>query len=317
MTEHLKEALLGDVSGETAPAVKVEITPMEEDLEEDPEEDPFERQGPEPVNQLRNQERGEDRALECFLKFSPSRFHGGSDPEVAENWNYEIWVDERRLLTDLMSLAIKGYDLILGMDWLVQYHAQLDCKMKLIELHIPGEATLKLDVKGRLVSPALILGIRVRKLLSSGAKRYLAFLINTLEDKVKLENVPVVNEFSDVFPEKLETLPPERKIVFKIDVAPGTAPISKTPYRMAPTELKELRLQLQDLLGRGFIRQNDSSWGAPVLFVKKKDENLRLCIEYRGLNDVTIKNKYPLSHIDELFDQVQGAVVFFKLDLRQ
>ena len=129
--------------------------------------------------------------------------------------------------------------------------------MKLVKLHIPGEATLKLDVRGKLVSSALISGIRVRKLLSSGANGYLAFLINTPGDKVKLENVPVVKEFPDVFLEKLKTLPPERKIVFKIDVAPGTAPISKTPYRMALVELKELMLQLQDLLGRGFIRESD------------------------------------------------------------
>ena len=84
---------------------------------------------------------------------------------------------------------------------------------------------------------------------------------------------------------------------------------------MAPVELKELKLQLQDLLERGFIRESGSPWGAPVLFVKKKDGTLRLCIDYRGLNNVTIKNKYPLPHIDKLFDQLQGAVVFLKLDL--
>ncbi|XP_071926135.1 uncharacterized protein [Coffea arabica] len=143
-----------------------------------------------------------------------------------------------------MSLAIKGYDVILGMDWLARYHAQLDWKMKLVELHIPDETTLKLDVRGRLASSALFSGIRVRKLLSSGAKGYLGFLINTPGDKVKLENVTVVKEFPDVFSKELETLPPEREIVFKIDVAPGMAPISKTPYRMAATELKELKLRL-------------------------------------------------------------------------
>ena len=104
---------------------------------------------------------------------------------------------------------------------------------------------------------------------------------------------------------------------FKIDLLSGTTPISKTPYRMAPVKLKELKLQLQDLLEREFIRENDSPWGAPVLFVKKKDGSLSLCIDYRELNDVTIKNKYPLPHIDELFDQLQGTVMFSKLDLRQ
>ena len=112
-------------------------------------------------------------------------------------------------------------------------------------------------------------------------------------------------------------MPPERKIAFKIDMIPGMAPISKTPYRMAPTELNKLKLQLQDLLERNFIRESDSPWGIPVLFVKKKDGSLKLCIDYRGLNDISNKNKYPLPHIDELFDQLQGAVVFSKLDLRQ
>ena len=98
----------------------------------------------------------------------------------------------------------------------------------------------------------------------------MAFLTNTPSDKVSLEDMPVVKEYPDIFPEELESLPPEREIAFKIDVTPGVAPISKMPYRMAPPELKELKLQLQDLLERGFIKKSDSPWGAPVLFVKKK-----------------------------------------------
>ncbi|XP_027067870.1 uncharacterized protein [Coffea arabica] len=131
------------------------------------------------------------------------------------------------------------------------------------------------------------------------------------------EDVPVVSEYPDVFPDELVNLPPEREIEFEVNLCPGASPISKTPYQMAPAELKELKLQLQDLLERGFIHESGSPWGAPVLFVKKKEGTLRLCIDYRGLNNVTIKNKYPLPHIDELFDQLQGAVVFSKLDLRQ
>ncbi|XP_071923239.1 uncharacterized protein [Coffea arabica] len=171
--------------------------------------------------------------------------------------NCEIWIGERKLSTNLRCLSIKGYDVIFGMDWLARYHVQLDCNIKLVELYIPGKTTLKLDVRDRLASSALISGIRVRKLLSSGVKGYLTFLIDTPGDKVKLENVPVVKEFSDVFPEKLEMLPPEKETVFKIDLAPRTAPISKTPYRMALAELKELKLQLQDLLEREFIRESD------------------------------------------------------------
>ncbi|XP_071928104.1 uncharacterized protein [Coffea arabica] len=175
---------------------------------------------------------------------------------------------------DLISLAIKGYDVILGMDWLAHYHARVDCKMKVVEFCIPGEATLKLDVRGMIASSALISGIRARKLLSCGARGYLAFLINTPGEKIKLEDMPVISEFSDVFPEELESLPPEREIEFKVDLVPGTTPISKTPYRMAPAELKELKVQLQDLLERGFIHESESPWGAPVLFVKKKDGSL-------------------------------------------
>ncbi|XP_071906060.1 uncharacterized protein [Coffea arabica] len=231
--------------------------------------------------------------------------------------NCEFWVGERKMLVDLISLDIKGYDVIIGMDFLGHHHAKLDCRAKVVEFCIPGEATLRLDVKGRLASSAMVSGIRARKMLSKGAQGFIAFLINTPSDQVRLEDVLVVREFSDVFPEELTTLPPEREVEFKIDLVPGTAPISKTPYRMAPAELKELKIQLQDLLEKGFVKESDSPWGAPLLFVKKKDGSLRLCIDYRGLNEVTIKNKYPLPLIDSLFDQLQGSVVFSKLDLRQ
>ncbi|XP_071912237.1 uncharacterized protein [Coffea arabica] len=174
----------------------------------------------------------------------------------------EIWVGERKLLADLIGLAIKWYDVILGMDWLTRYNAQINCKTKIVELCIQGEATLKLDVRDRLASSALISGIRVRKMLSKGAQGYLDFLINTLSDKVNLENMHVVKEYPDVFSEELESLPPKREITFKIDVTLGVAPISTTPYRMAPAELKELKLQLQDLLERDFIKESDSPWGA-------------------------------------------------------
>ncbi|XP_071909874.1 uncharacterized protein [Coffea arabica] len=158
-----------------------------------------------------------------------------------------------------------------GMDWLVHYHARVDCRMKVVEFCIPGEATLKLDVRGMIASSALISGIRARKLLRRGARGYLAFLINTPGEKTKLEDMPVISEYPDVFPEELESLPPEREIEFKVDLVPGATPISKTPYRMAPAELKELKVQLQDLLERGFIHESESPWGAPVLFVKKND----------------------------------------------
>ncbi|RVW14225.1 Retrovirus-related Pol polyprotein from transposon 412 [Vitis vinifera] len=116
--------------------------------------------------------------------------------------------------------------------------------------------------------------------------------------------------------EDLPGLPPEREVEFTIDLAPGIAPISKAPYKMAPMELKELKIQLQELLDKGFIWPSVSPWGAPILFVKKNDGSMRLCIDYRELNKRRVRNKYPLPQIDDLFDQLQGACVFPKIDLR-
>ena len=132
----------------------------------------------------------------------------------------------------------------------------------------------------------------------------------------QLEDIPVVREFSDVFLEDLPGIPPDREIDFQIELAPGTEPISKAPYRMAPLELKELKVQMEELVIKGFVRPSTSPWGALVLFLKKKDGSLRLCIDYKELNKVTIRNQYPLPRIDDLFDQLQVARVFLKIDLR-
>ena len=150
----------------------------------------------------------------------------------------------------------------------------------------------------------MISAIYARCLLQKGCKGYLAHVVDTRSSEVRLEDVPVVRDFLDVFPDDLPGLPLEREIDFPIDLVPGTAPISLPPYRMAPAELKELKTQLQELVDRGFIRPSISPWGAPVLFVKKKDDTWRLCIDYRLLNKVTIRNKYPLPRIDDLFDQL-------------
>jgi hypothetical protein len=131
-----------------------------------------------------------------------------------------------------------------------------------------------------------------------------------------LEDINVVSEFPDVFPEDLPGMPPDRDIEFSIELIPGTAPISKRPYRMDVRDLAELKKQIEKLLSKGFIRPSSSPWGAPTLFVDKKDGSRRLCVDYRSLNVITIKNKYPLPHIEDLFDQMRGAKVFFKIDLR-
>jgi hypothetical protein len=116
------------------------------------------------------------------------------------------------------------------------------------------------------------------------------------------ESISVIEEFMDVFPEELPGMMPERGVEFYIDLIPGTAPIAKRPYRMAPAELAELKLQITELQQKGYIRPSSSPWGAPILFVTKKDGSMRMCIDYRSLNEVTIKNKYPLPRIDDLFD---------------
>jgi hypothetical protein len=131
-----------------------------------------------------------------------------------------------------------------------------------------------------------------------------------------LEEILVVQEYLDVFLEELPSMPPDRDIEFLIELLPRTPPISKRPYRMPVNELVELKKQLAELHAKGFICPSSSSWGAPVLFVEKKDGTQWMCIDYRLLNEVTIKNKYPLPRIEDLFDQMKGASVFSKIDLR-
>nr|GEV60478.1 putative reverse transcriptase domain-containing protein [Tanacetum cinerariifolium] len=156
--------------------------------------------------------------------------------------------------------------------------------------------------------------------------RYAKILFNTAHITTKeakdksegkrLEDMPIVRDFPEVFPEDLSGIPPARQVKFQIDLVPGAAPVARAPYRLAPSEMKELTEQLQELADKGFIRPSSSPWGAPVLFVKKKDGSFRMCIDYCDLNKLTVKNRYPLPIIDDLFDQLQGSSVYSKIDLR-
>ncbi|GJV49708.1 reverse transcriptase domain-containing protein [Tanacetum coccineum] len=161
---------------------------------------------------------------------------------------------------------------------------------------------------------------RTQKYIQKGCQVYLAQVTSKkAEDKSeekRLEDVPIVREFLEVFPEDLPGLPPARQVEFQIDLVPGAAPVARAPYRLAPAKMQELSTQLQELSDRGFIRPSSSPWGAPVLFVKKKDGSFRMCIDYRELNKLTVKNRYPLPRIDDLFDQLQGSRVYSKIDLR-
>ncbi|RVX07696.1 Retrovirus-related Pol polyprotein from transposon 17.6 [Vitis vinifera] len=229
--------------------------------------------------------------------------------------NCIVMIGYREMPVDLVLLDLQDFDVILGMDWLASYHASVDCFEKRVTFSIPGQP--KFSFEGKHVDRPLrmISALRASSLLKKGCQGFLASVMSN-ESDLKLEDIPIVREYPDVFPEDLPGLPPEREVEFTIDLVPGTGPMSKAPYRMAPVELKELKVQLQELLDKGFIRPSVSPWGAPVLFVKKKDGSMRLCIDYRELNKVTVRNKYPLPRIDDLFDQLQGACVFSKIDLR-
>jgi hypothetical protein len=155
----------------------------------------------------------------------------------------------------------------------------------------------------------------VKKSLEERDEVFVLFASLKMKGKSEVSELPVVCEFPDVFPEDVSELPPEREVEFTIDLIPGTSPVSMAPYRMSASELSELKKQLEELIEKKFIRPSVSPWGAPLL-VKKKDGSMRLCIDYRQLNKVTIKNKYPLPRIDDLMDQLVGAKVFSKIDLR-
>ncbi|KAL0537061.1 hypothetical protein IC582_026029 [Cucumis melo] len=216
----------------------------------------------------------------------------------------------------LLVLDMLDFDVILGMDWLAANHASIDCSRKEVTFNPPSRASFKFKGEGSRSLPQVISAIRASKLLSQGTWGILASVVDTREADVSLSSEPVVRDYPDVFPEELPGLPPHREVEFAIELEPGTVPISRAPYRMAPAELKELKVQLHELLDKGFIRPSVSPWGAPVLFVKKKDGSMRLCIDYRELNKVTVKNRYPLPRIDDLFDQLHGATVFSKIDFR-
>ena len=162
-----------------------------------------------------------------------------------------------------------------------QHKAVVDTLNRTIRLSLP-------DSNSQLLIQLPILKRSVEKVCATSVK--------------EIRDIPVVCEFPDVFPEDLPGLPPDRDVQFGIDLKPRIALISRGAYRMPPKELAELKTQLQEVIDKGFIQPSSSPWGCPAIFVKKKDETLRLCVDYRPLNEVTIKNKYPLPWIYLLFD---------------
>jgi len=213
-----------------------------------------------------------------------------------------VEVEGRRYKVNLICLPLQELEVILGMDWLSANRILIDCSEK--RLLFPN-----------LEEPKLLSSHGVMKELQDGAQCFLIFTHLGMEREEMKSVIPVVQEFEDVFLEEVPGLPPSREVEFSIDLVPGTGPVSMAPYRMAPVELVELKKQIEDLLGKQFIWPSTSPWGAPVLLVKKKDGSSRLCVDYRQLNKMTIKNKYPLPRIDDLMDQLHGSSVFSKIDL--
>ncbi|GJT97126.1 putative reverse transcriptase domain-containing protein [Tanacetum coccineum] len=197
---------------------------------------------------------------------------------------------------DLMPVELGSFDVIIGMDWLAKYHALIVCDEKVVRIPYGDEVLI---IRGDNCDSGSKLNIisctRTQKYIEKGCQVYLAQVTSKKADdkseEKRLEDVPIVREFPEVFPEDLPGLPPARQVEFQIDLVPGAAPVARAPSSSSP-------------------------WGAPVLFVKKKDGSFRMCIDYRELNKLTVKNRYPLPRIDDLFDQLQGSRVYSKIDLR-
>ena len=230
--------------------------------------------------------------------------------------NCPLRVHEKEFSIDLIALPFHEFDMILGMDWLSKHRAIVDCDKKIVLLKCPDLSEVIIQGIRSESIPKILSAMKARRFLRKGCEAFLALILDSKREQVNLETIPVIREFPDVFSEELPGVPPEREVDLSIEVVQGTTPISRAPYRMAPTELKELKTQLQELLDKGFIQPSVSPWGAPVLFVKKKDGTLRMCIDYRKINKVTVKNKYSFPRIEDLFDQLRGASVFSKIDLR-
>jgi hypothetical protein len=218
---------------------------------------------------------------------------GGNISSHLVTFGVPLRLGSKVIQSNLLTIKLGSMDVILGLEWMTQHKVILDISDRVVEINSPtvGHTTLYLPFKDGTDSCAYVTIIS------------------------PLDEIPVVCEYPDVFPDKFPGMPPDRDVEFVIELQSGTAAISKRPYHMPPKELAELKNRLQELLDKGYIRPSSSPWGCPTLFIKKKDGSLRLCVDYRPLNAVTIKNKYPLPRIDVLFDQLAGARVFSKIDL--
>ena len=240
------------------------------------------------------------------------------DPLVSDRVvrDSRVLIGGQEFPTDLVALDMRNFDVVLGMDWLSRHRATLYCYKKEVKVHKPRKLEVNFRGIRRELSSSMISALAAQRMLRKGCQGYLAYVVETGKEGTLVDEIPVVREFPNVFTNDIAGLPSEIEVEFTIDLIPRTEPISIPPYRMAPAELRDLKAQLEELLSKGFIRPSISPWEALVLFVKKKDGSLRLCIDYRQLNRVTILNQYPLPMIDKLFNQLQGSRVYSKIDLR-
>nr|GEW96496.1 putative reverse transcriptase domain-containing protein [Tanacetum cinerariifolium] len=197
-----------------------------------------------------------------------------------------------------MPVELGSFDAIIGMDLLRRHHAVIMCE-KLVRVPFGNETLVFRGAESYI-----------------GRESRLTVISCSKVQEYKVKHVPIVQDFPEVFLENLPGLPPARLVEFQIDLIPRAAPVARAPYRLAPSEMKELSEQLQEHSDKGFIRPTSSPWGALVLFIKQKDGSFRMCIDYRELNKLTVKNPYPLPRIDDLFDQLQGSSIYSKIDLR-
>nr|XP_043615964.1 uncharacterized protein LOC122587868 [Erigeron canadensis] len=197
---------------------------------------------------------------------------------------------DKNFTIDLIPVEISSFDIITGMDWLSKHHATICCHEKSVHLPLQNGEILMVQGDKSTNELKIVTAMKFCKYLDKKDHLvYLAHVIDKSAKEKKVQDIPIVRDFPDVFPDDLPGIPPVRQVEFNIDLVPSAAPVAKAP---------------------------SSPWGAPILFVKKKDGSMRMCIDYRELNKLTVKNRYPLPRIDDLFDQLQGASYFSKIDLR-
>ena len=224
----------------------------------------------------------------------------------------KLEISDILLIVDLRVMDMSKSDVILRMDWLTAYRVVIDCERKRVTTYTQDGTCVTFQGDKHNALPQTVYDSKWYGQLVG----WVTSLTLEKEVRTNLDLPNIVCKYEDVFPDELPGLPPQRVVDFCIELHPGTLPTSMTPHRMAPVQLQELKVQIQKLLGKGFIRPSTSPWGAPVLFAKKKDKTLRLFIDYRQLNRIMIKNRYSLSRIDDLFDQLRGARVYSKINLR-